>query len=207
MRVVAHDKPSRGESRSDDEIEHYREHLARIGATVPDEGYVEVDTELKMLSELLLAPVAEFIPQGSPICVLAHAELHIIPFSALPLPSGEPLGLAHELTYAPSLTVLKLLLDREAAFASLSESATKLVVGNPELGLKLPPVPCSGSEAEIVAACIGAQPEELLLGVSAKLDTVRGTRGGLSSLSLFSCLYLLTCVYGRREGCRRISFG
>ena len=134
-----------------------------------------VDLELQRLSDALIKPIAEFIPEGVPICVIPHAHLHVVPFCALPMPNGEPLGMGHALTYAPSLSALKLLLDREAQYhASLaSSSATCLVVGNPALGPDVPVfLPAAGEEAESVATSVGAQPEEVLIGAAATLDAV-----------------------------------
>ncbi|KAL1512337.1 hypothetical protein AB1Y20_005599 [Prymnesium parvum] len=175
MAVTAHSQPTRGDPRPDESIQQYREHLAGVGASVPAEGEVDVDLELQALSDMLLLPLVGMLTSGAPICIVAHAELHLVPFCALPLPGGKPLGIAHALSYAPSLTALQLLLEREAAAKQFSSSSV-LVVGNPEaalrLELKLPDLPYSAEEAQLVGDCVGAQPEEVLTGAAAKLSSV-----------------------------------
>jgi len=176
MAIASHGQPMRGDPRPDEAIEQYREHLETSGAPVAEGGEVEVDTELKALSAMLLHPLADYLPPGAPLCIVAHAELHLVPFCALPMPGGEPLGISHALSYAPSLTVLQLLLEREAAAAKKRSSASALVLGDPDASLKrelkLPPIPHSASEAEQVASSVGAQPEDLLVGKQAQLATV-----------------------------------
>lgn len=193
MAVAADGSLARGEVRSEEAVAQYRDHLTSSGVELPEEGAPEVDTELQALAAVLLDPIAELIPAGVPVCVVAHAELHLVPFAALPTPSGEPLGVAHPLSYAPSLTALKLLLDREEGSAAARASSSRLVVGGPSAaaGLELPPFPGAAAEAERVAACVGAEAEELLLGPAAKLDTVlerlKDSPVGLLHLAAASC--------------------
>lgn len=167
-----------------DSIAQYREHLAAIEKDAAEKGEggeegrdeSDASAELNALSEILLLPIASLLPSSTPLCVIGHAELHLVPFAALPLPSGEPLGIAHPLHYAPSLTTLLLLLQREEAAGDRREGAGVLLVGSPSpsLGeeLNLPPIPSSGEEVELVGSLVHAAPEEVMVGGEAKLSGV-----------------------------------
>ena len=138
------------------------------------EQQADVSAELALLAQLVLHPILPHLPEGAPLTLVPHAPLAIVPFAALPLPDGAPLIERHAISQVPSLTTLRLLLEREdgvlTAAASEERAASALVVGSPTplASLELPHLPSAAHEAEVVAAALGTPAELLLVGEEAR---------------------------------------
>lgn len=131
-------------------------------------GCVDLAPELAMLAELLLAPALPHVPPGAPIAIMPHLTLNQVPWSSLPLPTGEPLVEAHAVSVQPSLTTLSQLLRRASSdeAAAASRDAPSLVVGGcTTLGsFKLPPAPFGSREMDQVAAAMRSPAAAVLSG-------------------------------------------
>jgi CHAT domain-containing protein len=79
----------------------------------------QLELVLQDLSQTLLAPVAGHLGTRR-LVIVADGVLQLIPFAALPLPAstaaaGVPLVAWHEIVHLPSIAILRLLREREAA--------------------------------------------------------------------------------------------
>lgn len=95
----------------------------------PLQNYDDSPDELKKLYQLLIKPIAEFLPTDpeAKIVFIPHQALFLVPFAALREQSGKYLIEKHTIAYSPSIQVLaytEKLRDR----ASGSDT---LLVGNP----------------------------------------------------------------------------
>lgn len=159
-----------------------------FGITVGDGDWEDAG---RSLAELILPPeLLARVADGAELVVLPHASLNLIPFAALPLPSGEPLSARFALRYAPSLAALA---DAEAraaervsggaAFGNArvreARRAEALVVGNPAMPrvqmdaateVQLSALPGAEVEGEWVARKLGTH---ALAGGSASEAAVR----------------------------------
>ena len=122
----------------------------------------------------MLHPILAHLPEGAPLTIVPHAPLCIVPFCALPLPDGAPLIERHAISQVPSLTTLRLMLEREEAAKAEHRTAAALVVGCPTAlpSLELPPLPSAAHEAEVVAAALETPSELLLVGAEARATTI-----------------------------------
>ena len=138
------------------------------------EQQADVSGELQLLASLVLHPILAHLPEGAPLTIVPHAPLCIVPFCALPLPDGAPLIERHAISQVPSLTTLRLMLEREEAAKTEHRTAAALVVGCPTAlpSLELPSLPSAAHEAEVVAAALDTPSELLLVGEEARATTI-----------------------------------
>ena len=122
-------------------IEDLQEKLTRpsgttriAGATTansrkPPQNYDDSPDELKKLYQLLIKPIAEFLPTDpeAKIVFIPHQALFLVPFAALREQSSKYLIEKHTIAYSPSIQVLaytEKLRDR-------NQGSGELLVGNP----------------------------------------------------------------------------
>jgi CHAT domain-containing protein len=130
---------------------------------------------LAKLSQLLLGPVARFLP-GKRLLVVGDGILQSVPFAALPEPGGrEPLISHHEIVSLPSISVLGEL-RREV---SRRQRAPKIlwVLANPEFGGMFSPLPYTEQEAAAILEFAPAAERFEVLGREASRTAV--LRGSL----------------------------
>jgi CHAT domain-containing protein/tetratricopeptide (TPR) repeat protein len=128
---------------------------------------------LQRLYGALISPIAGSLPAGRRVIVVPDGLLSSVPFAALQSPAtGRLMVEDHELQMAPSLTLLRLALERPD-----SGPAPRRVfaVGSPAASAALPPLPGARREVEQISALYGknqpALPDQY--SVTAFLDNVR----------------------------------
>jgi len=168
LRLGAHSMVKRGIELSDEQVAALRERFGSDGGSDLD-----IDQELKVLSERLLLPILPWLPPGAPVTLVPHFYLNLVPFGALPLPNGKPLITAHAISQAPSLAVLHHMAKRQAA-AQAAAHSDSLVLTVPESAPvdKLPPMPAATLEGELVASVLKTPPELQLSGSAATLSSL-----------------------------------
>ncbi|WP_171974795.1 CHAT domain-containing tetratricopeptide repeat protein [Leptolyngbya sp. 'hensonii'] len=137
--------------------------------------------ELRQLYQLLIAPIAEQLPQNpnDRVIFIPERELFQVPFPALQNPEGQYLIEQHTILTAPAIRLLALTqLQKQKLQQTTTQEA--LVVGNPtmprlalfpeEPEQQLPPLPGTEIAAKVVAQLLGTQP---LLGQQATLEVIR----------------------------------
>ena len=109
------------------------------------------------LSALLLAPFTDLVRSHERVVVVPFGALNLVPFHALSF-DGQPLGLSHVVSYAPSLAAAV----GGSGLDGAVETSRPLVVGDPAFDKggrpnlpQLPRLPGSRLEAETVAAALG----------------------------------------------------
>lgn len=173
----------------------------------------QVALEAAELSRLLLEPVAGELQHHRRLLVSVEGELHTVPFGALPDPSGrpgreEPLIARHEISYAPSASVLAWIDERprpaesrdrkllallaDPVFGPGDERVVRTGVGSPSAkasgrsfilgGPELERLPYSEEEALELSALVGAEDRFVATGFDARKDLVTG--GGLSGFRI-----------------------
>ena len=114
---------------------------------------------LRDMASLLLPPdLIQRLPAEVDLVVVPQGPLALIPFAALPLPDGTPLGLRYALRYAPSLRGLAEARARPLPYRTTDgprSAAGALVVGNPAMPAELDPLPGAAAEANSVADLLG----------------------------------------------------
>ncbi|MEP7001902.1 MAG: CHAT domain-containing tetratricopeptide repeat protein, partial [bacterium] len=105
---------------------------APVTVRVSDSTTRTRDGVLAALSRLLLPPaLLAQLPDSGELVIVPHAQLALVPFSALPLKrSTDLLGLHYALRYAPSLAMLDAV---SAAEPRRIDGATALIVGDPTM--------------------------------------------------------------------------
>lgn len=98
------------------------------------------------LYELLLAPIARRFTAVDALYVSPDGFLASIPFATL-IAKGRPLVEQLRVTYLPSATVYRHLLQRE----TLDRPPRFLAIGNPTFSVDVPPLPFAGNEAETLS--------------------------------------------------------
>ncbi|MGD1941575.1 MAG: CHAT domain-containing protein [Leptolyngbyaceae cyanobacterium] len=119
---------------------------------------------LSRLYELLIEPIAPFLPTDSDatVVIVPQGELFLVPFAALVNRTGTALLEQHALAFAPALSLLTIAPAQTAALTIGSGSA--VVVGNPTMpadpntGQPLQPLFGAETEALAVAEILGTQP-------------------------------------------------
>jgi CHAT domain-containing protein/tetratricopeptide (TPR) repeat protein len=107
----------------------------------------DVDTLDRPITEVLLAPFADWLRRYRRVVLVPYGAAHRLPFAALSF-DGQPLGLTHALSVLPSTSLLgQLALDQPLAAGA---STPMLAVGNPEGDL-----PGAEVEAAAVAGLYG----------------------------------------------------
>lgn len=127
---------------------------------------------LQRLYRALISPVADAVADGRPLIVVPDGLLSSVPFAALQSPDTHRLMVQdHELQVAPSLTLLRLALERPDGAATVRRV---LAVGAPAASGGLPPLPGARREVEQISELYGqsqALPDQL--SVAAFLEHVR----------------------------------
>lgn len=177
LALLAHAHTTRGAKCSAEAHDKQKEDLASRGVLQEGETLeqqADVSGELQLLASLVLHPILAHLPEGAPLTIVPHAPLCIVPFCALPLPDGAPLIERHAISQVPSLTTLRLMLEREEAAKTEHRTAAALVVGCPTAlpSLELPSLPSAAHEAEVVAAALDTPSELLLVGEEARATTI-----------------------------------
>lgn len=121
-----------------------------------------VQAQLKQLHQLLIAPIADLLPQdpNQKVIFIPQGELFLVPFAALQAANGRYLIEQHTIALAPSIQVLELTHKQKLEqLANAKATRTQLIVGNPvmpkivfEPGEDPEPLdPLPGAEAEAKA--------------------------------------------------------
>jgi CHAT domain-containing protein len=150
----------------------------------------EYEQEAAALSEMILASAAPYLGRKR-LLVAPDGMLHSIPFAALPDPrSAEPLVLAHEISYVPSVSILAgLRQDRRKRHPA---PLSILVVNDPVFGADDPRVagpgrrrsgrfqrlPHTGREAQAVARLVPPPQGRIASGFEATRGLVQGPEVG-----------------------------
>ena len=125
--------------------------------------------QLQNMYQLLIAPIAEHLPQNpeDQVIFIPQGSLFMIPFSALQDAEGTYLIEKHTLTLTPSLSVLEVTKQQRQNHGSFSLTNLRaLVVGNPtmprlqiyEQEEALAPLPGAEIEARAIAPLLNTQP-------------------------------------------------
>jgi filamentous hemagglutinin family protein len=133
------------------------------------------------LHQLLIAPIAEFLPPAADarVIFIPHQSLFLVPFAALQDEAGAYLIEKHTMLMAPSIQVLDLTRQQRQRLAQLPARDRALVVGNPIMPsipdangqpFQLSPLPGAEQEAQDVAQLLNTEP---LLGAHATETTVK----------------------------------
>ena len=121
----------------------------------------DVEAELSELHATLMAPLLASIDPGERLLVVPHGALHLLPFHAFR--AGERyLVEEHEISYAPSASVLARLRGRGSA------SSRRAVV----IGVADAAAPRIEAEAARVGRVLGADAPDILVGEAATVDRV-----------------------------------
>jgi tetratricopeptide (TPR) repeat protein len=129
-----------------------------------DDRKSTIKSDLKQLHQLLIAPIAQDLPQdpNASVTILPQDELLIVPFAALQNSQGKYLIEQHTINIAPSIQVLGL------TNTNSRNSGTPLVIGNPIMppfqGEALSNLPGSEQEAQAIGQIIKVPP---LIGAAA----------------------------------------
>ncbi len=90
------------------------------------EQRTSIDSLGNELSQLLLAPLADFIAAHTRLLIVPFGKMHLLPFQSLPF-KGQPLVASHSISYLPSASTLQFMqIDR-----SLTATNRVLAIGNP----------------------------------------------------------------------------
>jgi CHAT domain-containing protein len=154
--------------------------------------------EARKSAELLLAAVAERVPDAERVLILADGPLHFVPFAALPVPGpgrGRMLAELRPLHFAASVSVLSELAARRrpgrpwqaAVFADPSYGAApgprtaSVLRGAEDRGGSLVPLPGSRREAEALRRVLGGE-AALWLGPQATEERLKAVGPSVSHL-------------------------
>lgn len=128
------------------------------------------DKSLQSLYRLLIEPIHDLLPTdpSEKVIFIPQGQLFSIPFAALQDKNGKYLIEKHTTSIAPSLALLgkarNLYVDK-----SRNKAKKILIVGNPTMGLPLPSLPFSETEAQTIAQIYGVKP---LIGDKATKEAV-----------------------------------
>ena len=145
------------------------------GRVDEDPNVEEIDQALESLYNLLIAPIADILPESDldRVIFIPHRDLFRVPLAALRNPENDQYLIEnHTIFTAPSIQALSL--TRELR-NRVSTSTGALVVGNPNLpnniaeGFKWRSLPGAESEAKQIAHRLGSEP---LIGAQATEATV-----------------------------------
>lgn len=122
---------------------------------------------LRKLYDLAIAPIEDLLPEkdGSPLIVIPHQSLFLMPFAAFQNAEGRYLIERHAIAYAPSIQTLKLADDRAKAIAQTGNrwQDWPMIFGNPVMptlptGIRPSPLPHAEREAVEIARHVNAIP-------------------------------------------------
>jgi len=134
-------------------IENYRRRLSLLKGVkgrvcLRAEPKKDTQTFSRELGKQLLAPLKKFIKDKPHWIISPNGILALIPFETLRLEEKEPPVIAkHHITYVQSLSVLKLLQERDKAYQRIENRETLLAMGAPLYEDKISPkLPVSRGE-------------------------------------------------------------
>ncbi|NER51081.1 MAG: CHAT domain-containing protein [Symploca sp. SIO1A3] len=125
--------------------------------------------ELKQLYQLLIAPIADLLPQNPSdrVTFVPQEAIFLVPFAALTDSTGKHLIEKHTLLSAPSIQVLALTQQQRQRLQG-SGNQNRLVVGNPTM----PTLPAQGDNPpQQLSSLPGAEQEALAIASLLNLDT------------------------------------
>jgi len=132
--------------------------------------------QLKQLYQLLIAPIADQLPQeaGARVVFVPQHALFLVPFAALQNAAGKYLIEQYTIAIAPSIQVLQLTQNRSSTVSDRNKTATvdrfksSLIVGNPAMPIvrinagqapeRLSELPGAEVEAKAIAALLNVRP-------------------------------------------------
>ena len=117
--------------------------------------------QLRRLYDVIMHPIADLI-HGREIIIVPEGPLWLVPYAALMDPNSRYLSDSLRIRVIPSLTSLKLILDRPADYHSQSGA---LLVGDPWVqevvnsdGQKLQQLPCAEEEVRMIGRILNTAP-------------------------------------------------
>ncbi|MFM9556867.1 CHAT domain-containing protein [Streptomyces caniscabiei] len=149
---------------------------------VPGAGDAGGEAAGRELVEALVRPFAEELRDHRRVIVVPPAALALLPFHALPWTGDVPLGVTHDVSYLPAVSLLARRHDRlpERPWAELDALFVGAPATHPRHGLRELP----GTAAEVVAAA-GLFPQgRALTGAAATRDAVLAATRGCGILHL-----------------------
>ena len=121
------------------------------------------ETASKQLYQLLIEPIAKFLPTDTQarVIFIPQESLFLLSFAALQDPTGKYLIEKHTILSTPAIQVLELTrqqrLRLEAQQPGLLQGENVLVVGNPKMPAQLEQLPGSEEEAVIIAKLLNTK--------------------------------------------------
>jgi len=120
-------------------VEDYQRQLSLLGRGRPivrgNEFKKDRETLSRELGKQLLGPLSALIKEKSHWIISPDGPLALIPFETLRLEGEEqPVIAQHHITYVQSLSVLKLLQERDKEYKALKKRGTLLAMGAPHYG-------------------------------------------------------------------------
>jgi CHAT domain-containing protein len=140
---------------------------------------------LRELDRLLIAPLAGWLPSAAdtPVVIVPHGPLALVPFAALRDESGRSLLERHVLSFAPSASVFTYTRDKHRRDAGVSGQRALVVVDpTPPVESGLEPLPYAREEGQRVAAQLGRRGVLLLAGGDATEAAVKRESGAFPIL-------------------------
>jgi CHAT domain-containing protein/tetratricopeptide (TPR) repeat protein len=154
-------------------------------ATGPTQAMISLNGSLRELDQLLIAPLARWLPPSpdTPVVIIPHGPLALVPFAALRDESGRSLLDRHVLSFAPAASVFTYTRDKHSADAGVTGQRA-LVVADPAPpeGSGLEPLPYAREEGRRVASQLGRPGVRLLVGGDATEAAVKRESGAFSIL-------------------------
>ncbi len=143
-------------------------------------------TSATTLYQQLLQPAQEFLKSKTSLVIVPDSVLWELPFQAL-MPAPEQFLLEdHTIAYAPSLTVLRELTQRQAAVTN--KATTLLAFGNPtlppELSANLPALPQAEKQVRQLGTLFGATTSKIYLGAEASEQRFKAEAANYTILNL-----------------------
>lgn len=179
---------------------------SRGGFELSDEPEIDQQAYLQALHELLIQPIAGFLPDDplQQVVIIPQRELFSVPFAALRDATGQYLIEKHTLSFAPAAQMLQLAQEQKSPDFEQQKLAQKaLIVGNPEMPMvRL----AADKEAEPLMALPGAEQEALEIATLLGSSPLIGAQGKESTIKQLmtdaSLIHLAThglLEYGRPE--------
>lgn len=137
----------------------------------------------RQLFDLLVAPVAKFIPDGSRVVIVPGEHLHGLNFETLPVNGGKPRYWVDDvvLSVAPSLSALA------SDVPSAPPHRSLLLIGDPlPIGEDFPALPHASAEMNLVAKHFAAQPQRYEGALANRSAYLAGNPGSFSHIHFAS---------------------
>ncbi len=133
---------------------------------------------LQQVHQLLIDPIEDLLPQSpqTPVVIIPHDVLFLLPFSALQNSEGEFLIDRHGLSYAPSLQILQLIPTANPK----QRWSNSLLVGNPTMPA-LPPKP--GAKPQPLSPLPGAESEVRAIAKEMRTHPIMGAAATEQSIT------------------------